>query len=217
LQKWINSAADGSGAWSLAYTLHQGLGLVVNTSASGSSGLYGLAGVVTGGTVQLYATDMTLSDLDPTHLFGITDTLSFTTASQAATAGEAFSVLATAPSDSNFKGVSFTPVVPPATTPANLVVTKTLTRSSGNVVVQVTITNTGGTAAGNVTLSALKVGADVATPLPASVGTIAANASAIVTETVPGPVGASGAASSMTLSGTYSGGTFGSSARITLP
>ena len=95
LQKWINSAADGSGTWSLAYTLHQNLGLVLNTSASGSSGLYGLTGVVTGGTVQLYATDLTLTDLDPTHLFGITDTLSFTTASQAA--GESFSVLATAP------------------------------------------------------------------------------------------------------------------------
>ena len=95
--------------------------------------------------------------------------------------------------------------------------TKALTRSSGNVVVQVTITNTGGTATGNVTLTALKVGADVATPLPVSVGTIAAGASAIVTETVPGSVGASGAASSLTLSGTYNGGTFGSSARITLP
>ncbi len=215
LQKWINSAADGSGTWSLAYTLHQNLGLVLNTSASGSSGLYGLTGVVTGGTVQLYATDLTLTDLDPTHLFGITDTLSFTTASQAA--GESFSVLATAPQDSNFKGVSFAPVAPPSATPANLVVTKALTRSSGNVVVQVTITNTGGTATGNVTLSALKVGADVATPLPVSVGTIAAGASAIVTETVPGSVGASGAASSLTLSGTYNGGTFGSSARITLP
>ncbi len=115
LQKWINSKSDGSGTWSLAYTLYKGLGLVANTNPSGASGLYGLTGVVMGGQVALYATDATLSDLDPTHLYGITDTLSFTTPTQAST--ETFSLLATAPADSNFKGVSFTPTGPSATTP----------------------------------------------------------------------------------------------------
>jgi hypothetical protein len=105
----------------------------------------------------------------------------------------------------------------PATTPANLVVTKTLTRTGGNVVVQFTIANTGGTAAANVALTSVKVGADTATPLPQSIGTIAAGATAQATVSVPGTVGASGAASSLTLSGTYTGGTFSSSARITLP
>ena len=294
LQKWINTNSDGSGTWNLAYTLYQGLNLVSNKSAAGSTGLYGLAATVSDGNVQLYATDYTINDLDPTHLFGITDNLSFTTASQAA--NESFTTLATAPPDSNFKGVSFAPTVitqitptitwpapaaitfgsalssiqldatasvpgsfsyspaagtvlqaganqtlsvtftptdttdyaattasttiavnPAATTPANLVITKTLTRTSTNVVVQVTISNNGGTAATNVVLTSVKVGADTATPLPQSLGTIAAGTSASATVTVPASVGAPGAASSLAISGTYTGSTFSSSARITLP
>ncbi len=107
LQKWIFS----SGSWTLAYTLHAGLGLVANTSGTGSSGLYGLTGVVAGGQVKLYATNYTLSDLDPTFLYGISDTLTNTTASGAAS--ETFTQLAAAPADSNFKGVSFAPVAAP--------------------------------------------------------------------------------------------------------
>jgi hypothetical protein len=296
LQKWINSKSDGSGTWTLAYTLSKNLGLVVNSSASGATGLYGLAGAVVGGTVNLYATNYNIQDLDPTFLYGISDTLSFTTASQAS--GESFTQLAAAPSDSNFKGVSFTPTLaaptaptvswsapaaislgsalsadqlnatasiagsfiytpptgtvlpagvnqtlsvtftpsdrtdftpvsasttitvnpaePPAS-PANLVVTRSLTRGGGSVVVQLTITNTGGTAASGVVLSVVKVGTATAAPLPQAIGTIAAGASASATVSVPASVGASGAGSSLTLSGVYSGGTFSSSARITLP
>src|ERR1700722_3053283 len=110
LQKWVNTKSDGSGTWNLDYTLYQGLNLVLNTSSDGSSGLYGLAGTVSGNTVQLYATNYTLSDLDLTFLYGITDNLTFTTASQAS--GESFTLLDTAPADSNFKGVSFAPTLP---------------------------------------------------------------------------------------------------------
>jgi hypothetical protein len=294
LQKWINSKADGSGVWSLAYTLHSGLNLVANTNTTGTSGLYGLAGTVSGGTVELFATNSTLSDLDATFLYGISDMLSFTTASQAAS--EVFTVLDTAPADSNFKGVSFAPTVvtkatptiswaapaaitfgsalsslqldatssvagtftyspavgtvlqagaaqtlsvsftpndttdyntttasttitvnPAQTTPANLVITKVLTRSGDTVTAQITLANTGGTAAANVVLSSVKVGADTATPLPQSLGTIDAGASVTATVTVPGSVGASGAGSSIAISGTYTGSTFSSSARLTLP
>jgi hypothetical protein len=296
LQKWTNTKSDGSGTWSLAYTLYKGLNLVVNTSASGTSGLFGLAGSVSGNVIQLYATNYTLTDLDPTFLYGITDNLTFTTASQAS--DESFNLLATAPADSNFKGVSFAPVVatklmstitwpapaaitfgsalsttqlnatanaagtfaysqpvgivlPVGTnqalsviftptdtltyttanasttitvnaaakpiTPANLVVTKVLSRSGGNVLVTLTITNTGGTAATNAMLTSVKVGTASATPLPHALGTIAAGASAFATVTIPGSVGAAGAASSLTIGGTYTGATFNSSARIALP
>ncbi len=288
LQKWVNSSPNGTGTWSLAYTLHQGLPLVLNSNSTGTTGLYGLAGTVANGQVKLYATNYTLNDLDPTFLYGITDTLSFTTASQAA--GEVFTQLAAAPQDSNFKGVSFTPTIdwpapaaiasgsalssteldatasvpgtfvysPPVGTvlpvganqplsvtftpndttdypvasanttitvnpaaapssPANLVVTKVLTRTGGSVVVQVTVTDTGGTAAANVVLTSVKVGADTATPAPQSLGAIAAGASASATVSVPASVGASGAGSSLVVAGTYTGGTFSSSARITLP
>jgi streptogramin lyase len=99
----------------------------------------------------------------------------------------------------------------------NLVVTKVLTRTGGNVVVQLTVSNTGGTPANNVTLTSVKVGSLAATPLPQNVGTIGASASAQATVSVPGSVGVSGAASSLTAAGTYTGGIFSVSARITLP
>jgi hypothetical protein len=109
LQKWVNSKSDGTGTWSLKYTLYQGLNLVNNGGASGTTGLYGLAGVVNGSTVQLYATNYTLNDLDTTFLYGITDTLSNTTPPGTSLA---FTLLDTAPADSNFKGVSFAPSIP---------------------------------------------------------------------------------------------------------
>jgi len=112
--------------------------------------------------------------------------------------------------------INVNPAAPPSS-PADLVVTKVQTRTSSSVVVQLTIANTGGTAAANVVLASVKVGADSATPLPQSIGTIGAGGSAQATVTVPASVGASGAASSLTVSGTYTGGTFSSSARTTLP
>jgi len=110
LQKWLNSAADGSGTWSLAYTLYKGLNLVANTNASGTTGLYGIAGSVSGNNVNLWVTNYTLNDLDQTYLYGITDNLTYTTASQASS--ETFTILDTAPADSNFKGVSLAPTIP---------------------------------------------------------------------------------------------------------
>ena len=113
LQKW----SLVSGNWVLDYTLYNGLNLVANSNTSGTSGLYGLTGHVNliAGTVDLYTTNYTLADLDQTYLYGITDTLSFTTASQASR--ESFAQLATAPADSNFKGVSFAPAVTTTPTP----------------------------------------------------------------------------------------------------
>ena len=123
LQKWINSKSDGSGTWSLAYTLHQGLNLVANTSAAGTTGLLGLTGKVSGGVATLYSTNYTIGDLDPSFLYGITDTLTTTS-----NPGTAFTQLAQAPSDSNFKGVSFAPSLPAGSatitsTPSGLTVT----------------------------------------------------------------------------------------------
>jgi hypothetical protein len=116
LQKWVNTEPDGSGTWSLAYTLYQGLNLVANAASnsadvSGTTGLYGLAGTVVDGNVYLYATNFTIADLDPTYLYGITDVLSATTYP-----GTSFTQLEAAPSDSNFKGVSFAPSLPGSAT-----------------------------------------------------------------------------------------------------
>jgi hypothetical protein len=104
-----------------------------------------------------------------------------------------------------------------AVTPASLTITKALTRSAGNVFLTVVITNTGGTTATNVVLTGAQVGALAGTPLPQPMGNLPAGASVTATVAVPGSVGFSGAASSLLVSGTYNGGTFGSSTRITLP
>ena len=106
LQKW----SDASGTWKLEYTLSTGLNLVSDTSSSGTSGLFGLTGKVVGNNVELFATNSTLTDTGQTYLYGISDSLSATSASQVT--GESFSVLETAAADTDFKGVSFAPVTP---------------------------------------------------------------------------------------------------------
>ena len=133
-----------NGTWTLDYTLSAGLNLVLNgndgaTVAHGVSGLYGLTGKVVGGQVELFATSYVLSDTDQTYLYGITDTLSSTTAGQVS--GETFTTLEDAPADASFKGVSFAPQSPvPA--PANLTLLL-----SGLVLVLLAVRRSGASAA----------------------------------------------------------------------
>jgi hypothetical protein len=105
LQKWTLNTSTGN--WGLDYTLSANLGLVANTSATGTSGLYGLTGKVVGNNVELFATSFSLTDTGATYLYGISDSLNATSES-----GEAFTQLAAAPADSDFKGVSFAPASP---------------------------------------------------------------------------------------------------------
>ncbi len=128
LQKWVNTKADGTGNWQLLYTLAAGLHLIANptntpANTSGTTGLYAVTGRVVGTSVYLYATNATIADLDFTYLYGITDTLAATT-----NPGTSFTLLATAPQDSNFKGVAFAPSLPTGSTtittvPSGLVIT----------------------------------------------------------------------------------------------
>ncbi len=112
LQKWTYNGTK----WTLAYTLSAGLGLVPDTASSGTTGLIGLTGNVVDNTVYLYATNSTLGDLDPTYLYGITDSLSSTTG-----AGESFTTLVTAAADTNIRGVAFAPA--PCYCPGTLILT----------------------------------------------------------------------------------------------
>jgi len=113
LQKWTLVGST----WQLDYTLSGGLNLVQNdddqniANLHGVSGLYGLTGKVVGNTVELFATSYVLGDTDQTYLYGITDTLADTSASQVT--GESFTTLEAAPADSEFKGVSFAPAPVP--------------------------------------------------------------------------------------------------------
>jgi hypothetical protein len=110
LQKWIK---DSSGNWNLAYTLFAGLNLVPNSAAAGTTGLFGLAGEVSGNVAELFATNYIIGDLGQTYLYGITDVLSATTRPTGASA-ESFVQLAAAPTGAKFQGVALAPVPEPA-------------------------------------------------------------------------------------------------------
>ena len=108
----------------------------------------------------------------------------------------------------------------PATAPAvGLITTQVLTRDPVNnlLVVTLTIANTGQTTAQNAALKSVQIGSKAAASLPA-VGSIASGSTKVVTVTFPlSAVGASGSASTLSVSGTYTGGSFSANSRITLP
>lgn len=124
LEKWVNSKADGTGTWSLAYTLANGLNIGQSytlTGVSGSvttqtGGLRNIAGQVSGDRVTLYAitstSGSTLVDAgaDPNKLVAITDSLGSTTGT-----GESFMTLETASYGDVLRGVSLTAIPEPAT------------------------------------------------------------------------------------------------------
>ncbi len=106
LQKWTYNGSK----WMLDYTISQGLNLVANTASAGTTGLIGLTGKVVGTTVELFATNTTVNDLDQTYVFGATDVLGATTAASDG-ASDVFSVLVTAPADTNIRGIAFAPTI----------------------------------------------------------------------------------------------------------
>lgn len=103
--------------------------------------------------------------------------------------------------------------------PPQIVVTKTLARNPATqqVVVRLVLTNTGETAAANVQLSLARIGATNATVLPGSLGSLESGSSATADIAFPASVGDSGAAAVLTIGGIYTGGSFNSASRVTLP
>jgi hypothetical protein len=102
--------------------------------------------------------------------------------------------------------------------PAKIVASQTLSRDAQNrVVANVTLTNTGGVAAQNVVLSVGKIGTTSASGLPTVKVNIPAGSSVPITLVFPTSVGAAGAATTFTVGGTYTGGSFNFASRITLP
>ena len=120
----VNATVSGSegvtvSGWSLAYTLSNGLNLVLNSDCNPNSpiapgttattGLYGVTGVVSGGVATLYVTSYPDNDLVNSYLYGITDTLTTTSVTAG---GTTFTQLAAAPSDSVFRGLAMAPSLP---------------------------------------------------------------------------------------------------------
>ena len=111
LQKWVNSAADGSGTWKLEYDMSDGLDLVNSANADGSTptapgvtGLFGLTGEVVGDNVELFATSYGLNELSSSYLYEVTDPLDNTSGQS-----EPFNTLFEAPAGTLMRGVAFAP------------------------------------------------------------------------------------------------------------
>jgi DNA/RNA non-specific endonuclease len=97
-----------------------------------------------------------------------------------------------------------------------LVVTSQVIRSDPSTVQStITVQNIGSETANNVTVTTAKLGSTVGTPLPQSLGNLApgATGNAVVNFTNSTP----GASSVLSIGGTYTGGTFSSSKRLTVP
>jgi hypothetical protein len=106
---------------------------------------------------------------------------------------------------------------PPPAKGVSIAVTSSLQRVNGQVVVNIVIADTGGTSAQNVTVSSVRVAGVQATPLPQNIGTVDPHATGQVQVAFPGTIGASGTSVQLQIQGTYSGGNFGSNAKVILP
>jgi len=99
---------------------------------------------------------------------------------------------------------------------ANVVVTSTLTRMNATTVVgNISVQNIGAVTANNVVLNNAKLGATNGTPLPQSLGNLAPGAT--VSTTVNFTNSTPGASSTLVVGGTYTGGSFGTTKRVTIP
>jgi uncharacterized repeat protein (TIGR01451 family) len=134
LQKWVNSAPDGSGTWTMVYVLQNGLNLgqpyayTIHNYPTGTNpvtgvpwqpannGLRNFAAQNNGdGTVTIYAITATISGetdfgADPNQLVSITDSLSGTNPSLASS--EPFNVLEVADGFDALRGVAIAQAAP---------------------------------------------------------------------------------------------------------
>lgn len=123
LQKWVNSAPDGSGTWTLEYDMVDDLGLTAQSNANsatptaaGVTGLFGLTGedIDVNGVeeAELFVTTYGLNELSSSDLFEVTDIIGNTNYSVGD--GEAFNLLFSAPPDTLIRGVAFAPIPEPS-------------------------------------------------------------------------------------------------------
>jgi hypothetical protein len=103
--------------------------------------------------------------------------------------------------------------------PVDLTAESALARDSAkDVIATVVVANGGSAAAQNVALTAVKLGGVLGTVSPVAVASIGAASTAAFKVLFPAAsVGASGSPSFLSISGSYTGGTFNSAARVVLP
>lgn len=112
--------------------------------------------------------------------------------------------------------INVLPSTPPAS-PAQLVITETLSNDAvtHEVVMALNIANVGGTDALNVELTQAQINTVSSTSLPLSVGKIAAGG--VATATLRFPADTLSRVGELTVSGTYTGGSFNSATKLPLP
>jgi hypothetical protein len=117
-----------------------------------------------------------------------------------------------------FAFINGTMLVSPAAT-ASIAISAKLTGSAGaGYKATVTATNSGAGAAANAELTTASLGSATGSPLPISFGTIAAGGgTSTVVVNIPGSAGSDGAAVVQRLAGSYTGGSFSASSKVTLP
>jgi hypothetical protein len=106
---------------------------------------------------------------------------------------------------------------PPTPGSVNLLTTMALTTTSTGYSETLTVTNKGTAVVPNVLVTSATLGSAAGATLPALLGDLLPNQAASVTLTFPSSAGADHTATVERVAGTYSGGTFGSTLRTTLP
>ena len=110
---------------------------------------------------------------------------------------------------------TLTPVCNAACAGAPRIGTSTVLSCSGSdIVATITISNSGTATANGVVLTTAKLGGVNGTPLPQSVGTLAPGASSVKTVTFSG---APSGSTTLQVGGTFTGGTYNSSRKVTAP
>jgi hypothetical protein len=231
-----STTADGSGNWSKTLTL--GLGghsltakQTVNTVTSAASNLVGVTvtSKITPTITWSNPADITfgsaLSGVQLNATASVPGTFVYTPAAGTvlpAGNGQTLSVAFTPTDTTNYNNAAASVLINVIATagPANLVITRTLSRDVNNdVLAKLTIANTGGTVATNVQLTSSKIGTvNTLSPLPQLLGDVPGGGSVSITvRFAAASVGAPGAAAVLTYGGSYTGGAFTGSSRITLP
>jgi hypothetical protein len=118
----------------------------------------------------------------------------------------------------SFAFVNGTMLVSPAPTASIAISAKLTGSAAAGYTATVTATNSGAGAAANAQLTTASLGSATGSGLPISFGTIAASGgTSTVVVNIPGSAGANGAAVVQRLAGSYTGGSFSSSSKVTLP
>lgn len=108
--------------------------------------------------------------------------------------------------------------IPPIAGTVQLLTTSSLTKGPSGYTATITVKNNGTGTAQNVQVTTATLGSASGSPVPQTLGDIApGGGTAVATFTFPASAGNSGAAAVEKIAGTYTGGTFSSSFRVTLP